>query len=67
MDEVPVGTLAAGALVVLVGPLRRRAISAARATGRAGVGILAATVAGAADIVNAAVRGASPERPQTSN
>jgi hypothetical protein len=60
MEDVPVGPIVAGAVVLLVGPVRRRVLSVARATGRAGVGVAGAAVVGAADVISAAVRGAVP-------
>jgi hypothetical protein len=65
MEDVPVGPIVAGALVLLVGPVRRRVFSVARATGRAGTGVAGAVVVGAADVISAAVRGRvpAPEEP----
>jgi hypothetical protein len=57
MDDFPVVPLVAGAAVLLVGPLRRRVLSVAKATGRAGAGVVGATVIGTRDIVEVAVRG----------
>lgn len=60
MEDVPVGPIVAGALVLLVGPVRRRVLSVVRTSGRAGVGVAGAVVVGAADVVSAAVRGRVP-------
>ncbi|HEX6420094.1 MAG TPA: hypothetical protein VFZ77_16455 [Acidimicrobiales bacterium] len=57
MDDLPVVPLVAGATILLVGPLRRRAVSVAGAAARAGAGVVGATVVGARDILGAAVRG----------
>jgi hypothetical protein len=67
MDDLPVVPLVAGAAVLLVGPLRRRVLSVAKATGRAGAGVVGAAVIGTRDIVEVAVRGerASDGQPAT--
>lgn len=57
MDDLPVVPLVAGATILLVGPLRRRAVSVAGAAARAGAGVVGATLVGARDILEAAVRG----------
>lgn len=57
MDDLPIVPLVAGATVLLIGPLRRRALSVAKAAGRAGAGVVRATMIGSRDIVEAAVRG----------
>ncbi|HET6954215.1 MAG TPA: hypothetical protein VFI47_27875 [Acidimicrobiales bacterium] len=64
MDDLPVVPLVAGAAVLLVGPLRRRVLSVAKATGRAGAGVVGATLIGAGQIVGAAVRGEPTARTQ---
>lgn len=57
MDDLPIAPLVAGAAVLLVGPVRRRVLSVAKATARAGAGVVGATVLGTRDILGAAVRG----------
>ncbi|HEX5367529.1 MAG TPA: hypothetical protein VFW63_12800 [Acidimicrobiales bacterium] len=58
MDDLPLVPLLAGA-VLLVRPLRRRAVSVAAATVKAGAVVAGAAVVGARDIVEAAVGGRS--------
>lgn len=60
MDDFPFAPLLAGAAILLVGPLRRRALAAAGAVGRTGIGVAAATVMGSRDVVLALARGEDP-------
>lgn len=63
MDELPIVPLVGAAVVLLVGPVRRRVVSVATATGVTGLSIVAVTARGAADIVRSAVRGERPSEP----
>ncbi len=57
MDDLWPLALGAGALVLFVGPVRRRVKPVAGAVARAGVGLVGAGVVGAMDVANAVVRG----------
>jgi hypothetical protein len=63
MDELPLVPIAAAVVVVLVGPVRRRAIAAAAALGRTGATLVVASARGAGDVARAAVTGSLPGVP----
>lgn len=68
MDDLPLAPMVAGAAVLLVGPVRRRVLPVARATARAGAGVVGATVVGTFGILGAAVRGdASADTPSAAS
>jgi hypothetical protein len=62
VEDLPLAPLALGAAALLVGPVRRRVLPVARATGAAALGLVGAAAGGIGQIVDAAVRGDRPDR-----
>jgi hypothetical protein len=62
VEDLPLAPLALGAAALLVGPVRRRVMPVARATGVAALGLVGAATGGIGGIVDAAVRGDRADR-----
>lgn len=57
MDELPLVPIAAAVAVVLIGPVRRRAIATGAALGRTAATLVVASGRGMGDVARAAVTG----------
>ena len=62
VEDLPLAPIALAVAALLVGPVRRRVLPVARATGAATLGVVGATVGGLGHIVDAALRGDGPDR-----